>query len=67
MSCEAERKATPRANPAKTCAPADGPNSAIAANASAKPNCVKIIQPRRRPSQGGTSRSITGAHMNFTV
>ncbi|MNR08573.1 hypothetical protein D3C85_1247370 [compost metagenome] len=54
MSCVADRKATSTASMASGISAAEGDSAPIAMMAIASSNWVTSIQPRRRPSKGGT-------------
>ncbi|MNO06772.1 hypothetical protein D3C81_2286990 [compost metagenome] len=54
MSCVADRKATNTASKARGISAADGDIAPIPMMASASSSWVTSIQPRRRPSKGGT-------------
>jgi hypothetical protein len=59
--------ATATAISAKACVAPLGEMPAIVNSAAASASCVNTIQPRRRPSQGRSKRSISGAHRNLKV
>ena len=66
-SCDAETKATATASSANSRIDADGLVAASAHSAAASASWVSTSQPRRRPSQGRSKRSISGAHRNLKV
>ncbi len=66
-SCDADTKATSTASSAKLRVAAVGEVSAIHSSAPPSASWVSTSQPRRRPSQGGSKRSISGAHRNLKV
>ena len=68
MSCEAAAKEIPSAS--ANIVTMEGEASAAAARPSpprARASWQITIQPRRRPSSGGTKRSISGDQRNFSV
>ncbi len=66
-SCEAETKATSTASSAKTRIESVGDVAASANSTPASASWVSTSQPRRRPSQGSSKRSISGAQRNLKV
>ncbi|MNU03610.1 hypothetical protein D3C72_2477000 [compost metagenome] len=67
MSCVADRKATSTASMASGISAVEGDSMPIAMMVKASSSCVTSIQPRRRPSKGGTYRSTRGAQRNLMV
>ncbi len=66
-SCEAEAKATATATSANRCSAPDGEVCESSHSRPASPSWVSTSQPRRRPSQGRSKRSISGAQRNLKV
>jgi len=67
MSCDAEMKAVASASAPSSHVWSRGDIIAMAAIDTARATCVTRSQPRRRPRNGGTKRSIAGAQRNFHV
>ena len=67
MSCDAEKNATITAISASAMIAFFGDAPPIAAMPAISSSWVITIQPRRRPSNGGTKRSMKGAHRNLSV
>ena len=67
MSCEADNTASATANNAKPRVAAVGEVAAMATTTKATANWVMTSHARRRPSQGGSKRSMSGAHKNLKV
>ena len=66
-SCEAETKAVATASKANTRRAEVGGLAAISRSMAASSNWLSTSQPRRRPSQGSSKRSISGAQRNLKV
>jgi hypothetical protein len=67
MSWDAEAKATIKASPANNKGPSRGELKAIAEMPITRMSWVMTIHPLLLPSHGGTKRSMSGAHKNFSV
>jgi hypothetical protein len=66
-SCEADMKATATASSAKARVALLGDVAASSKSVPPSASCVSTSQPRLRPSQGRSKRSISGAHRNLKV
>jgi hypothetical protein len=66
-SCDADSTATPIASAASSSGSLPGSTVPMNAIAAISPICVASTQPRRRPRNGHTNRSSSGAHANLNV
>ena len=67
MSSEADRNATSTAITANSTVLCAGDTAAIHISTPAMASWISTIQPRRRPRNGSSKRSISGAHRNLKV